>query len=323
MSKTTKSVSTSTLSTSTVSTPTLATETPEVVATIYEVEVIFEKCGKDSDKFYKWCSKGLLNSKIETKCEGLFGTVGACDYKAQFTENDSIKPFRSGHIELLATNTTEFNSTTTPPVVDIVSPPTTGKPNFIYWKHICSMGGSKKQNNDGFLKMDGDKYDKLTRLCSQKLYGVQGMSLWLILLICFLVLTAVITAFALFWRYWLRKRVYGPAPGETVSAINSQYTSSPYSQSEAGREGSSSSSRKRRGASSAMLSGSLMPSTRMASGSRMPSGSRIPSGSRMPSSGGRSVMVSGSKMPSSNNVSSASRMYSNSRLNSGRNSRAR
>lgn len=71
------------------------------------------------------------------------------------------------------------------------------------------------------------EFAKITKICYQEIYGPLGMPLWLIILIVLIVLSTLTVAGVLFWRYWLKRRVY--KQGGARSTMGSTWTSAPVS----------------------------------------------------------------------------------------------
>lgn len=157
-------------------------------------EVFFDKkCGLDGshDRLYQWCSEVPAERLVKSRCEGISGSAGPCELEAAFVPSENYN----------TSKLSEFvsNSTAVP-----------GEPKFIYIKHACSMGGedsTKWTNETKFLPLPRDELDKIILNCRQELYGVEGMPLWLILLVAFLVVIAVSVAGSLFWKFWLKHKI--------------------------------------------------------------------------------------------------------------------
>lgn len=277
-------------------------------------EIFFkDKCGKDSSQvFYGWCSAGAVDSKVITFCEP-FGKHGQnCTHLFRFTQ-DNIKnysdpdPLKSGSTR----TTTALNSTT--PNAD----PNPVDAKFLYIKPWCKIS-NVPLDNDAYYSppIVKERIATIRLFCDQKLNGVQGMPLWLILLIIFLVLTAVITAAALFWRYWLRRRLYGPAPDEPRSALESHITSAPFSSMSSSRAPPTtmpSMTSSNRSNSRSRVPTTVMPS--LAISNRSNSRSRAPNSS-IPSVAISNRSNSGGRVPNSIMPSTASGNRPNSRSRS-------
>lgn len=176
-------------------------------------EIFFDqKCGKNDthDLFFGWCSRAPLNQRIKTMCEGIGGVEGLCDFDSAFvdTPNPTID------------NITDYVL----PTNDV--PPYPAKlPEYIFWRNKCKNGPGKITNDNGTERIDPTIADQIILKCRQEMYGVQGLPLWLMLLIIFLVLTAVTVSAGLFWKFYIKKRYFSP---QRSTKMGSQWTSAPF-----------------------------------------------------------------------------------------------
>lgn len=184
-------------------------------------EVFFDKkCGYNEthDLFFTWCSRAPINQKVKAQCSGLTGTDIVCDFRGAFVDNNS------SNIDDLPEYVPDSDATTVVPSYPEKLPE--------YWSYrwICDYGGPTKiTNTNGTEKLDSDQADQIIMICRQELYGVQGLPLWLILLIIFLVLSAVTVSAGLFWKYYIKKKFYGH---QHSTRTGSQWTSAPYQSSD-------------------------------------------------------------------------------------------
>lgn len=212
-------------------------------------EIIFDqKCYNNNDNstrlpFLEWCSKG--KGKISAVCLGLGGSNVNCTVNAEFDPpekrayvlEDYVQPIwrEEGH---LATATETVNSTTSPllngsstigPSSTVPPPPDIKLPKKVKWEQICPVGLGKNYTQRHSVDLTPDKAETIMDFCEYQLDPTRGMAWWLILILVLLTIAGVSAAFALFWKYWLRRRIYGKEPGETSSRVGSSYTSAPIS----------------------------------------------------------------------------------------------
>lgn len=217
-------------------------------------EMFFDKkCGVEGTRqlFYENCMKPSGSNIEGIKCKDVHGSSGVCDVELQFLFD---------------------NETTTPSV----SADNQRIPTGLHYKHVCSFGPGKTGSNwEADVMLPRDRMQEIIESCRQELFGPPpSLPLWLILLIIFLVIAAVsITAF-LFWRYWLRQKLYGRGPGNGSSSFGSFYTSAPFSSRSAAQPSSG----------VRPLSGSSIK--QFSSGAKPLSSRSSQSGSKAPSSGG-------------------------------------
>lgn len=187
-------------------------------------EIFFDKkCGKgkDHDTFFKWCAKPNDTERIHVVCEGISGSMGYCDAEVWF----GFEGQRSGNFTFFDSQP-KPNSTTIPSII-----PKGRLPTKLNWKIICSVGPEKKALlTVGDVRIAKKVSEDIVTICRQELYGPeQGWPLWLILLVIFILIVALTIAGSLFWTYWLKRKIYGPQPGEPLSTLGSRWTSVPIS----------------------------------------------------------------------------------------------
>jgi len=222
-----------------------------------------KKCGTGDthDRFYDWCSSGNTTIRNVT-CEGVGGDAGICTFEGKFSaiktladsygylQDYMIELYRAAPSELTnstslrpdqqnatvsnsdknlttAANTTATTTTTT------LAPEVKSANYEFYYNHVCDFGGpSKMQNRTDRITIDRSTFEKIKRICYQEMHGAPySLPWWMIVIIVMLVIMAVGTAASLFWKYWLRRRVYGRRTGEPTSDLGSMWTSAPFSSS--------------------------------------------------------------------------------------------
>lgn len=233
----------------------------------------YKKCGKfGTDKqLFEGCMDPGKTTEIKgIKCVGLGGSTGACDMDITFKFADGNS--RSSELVMddfnsrrhyyslrqaqevvngstttttatsVATSSEQASSTTE---LIITAAPDTSKrvPTEFSYLHQCGFGPDKPTTKwSDTIPLPRAKAEEIMEFCRQEVYGApQALPLWLILLIIFLVITAVSISAALFWHYWLRKKLYGRQHGDTSgSTIGSTfYTSAPFSSASAIPSGNS------------------------------------------------------------------------------------
>lgn len=267
-------------------------------ADVMPAEVFFDKkCGKkagsEHDSFYRWCSKPV-EKELTVNCTEVGGLKGDCIFKFRFgfdkikkryaqlssSDFDSSSSFRELGLVDPKTGPKLDNSTNT--TAPIGQPPIPqDPPRILFWDYKCAYG-NKTSGILGESKLSKDVADKIIRTCNQELYGVQeSWPLWLILLVIFIILVALTVAGGLFWRYWLRRKVYGRQAGEPASTLGSQWTSAPLSAySDVSNQSKSSSDKRKKAQASAASQASVSnPSQLPGSLSRTPGSSQQTRGS--------------------------------------------
>lgn len=161
-----------------------------------------QKCGVDSsfDPFFKWCAG--YSKEVNATCRGVNDAVDVdCRFSAYYLPE---------------------NITLSPPDFPEV-------PVGIKWELFCPNAIQPDKNQTWFYDDDffksRDSYLNYNKYCYQVLYGVTGMwPWWAILLLVLGVITVVVIAASLFWRYYLRPKIY-----PTKSTLDNQFTSAPIS----------------------------------------------------------------------------------------------
>lgn len=214
-------------------------------------EFIFDKkCAKGENftKFFNWCRFG--RGDIETVCYGLSGTNSPCFLYLLFDAPGNYdydycggaKP--GGRAFGVILNQANQNSTETPqsiingsstvnPVINTTDPVIEEITPFnLYYKRVCFLGvpctGDHDEIQYSTIPLSLERAKEIDSFCEYQINPVIGMPWWLILLIVALTIGAVAGAFALFWKYWLRRRIYGRQKGEK-SSLGSAFTSAPIS----------------------------------------------------------------------------------------------
>lgn len=228
----------------------------------YINEFIFDKkCayGANFTKFFDWCRFGT--GSVESECRGISATTSNCYVKLWFNVDPANRPNPnwcaggSGRslafddaLNSFAGDVTTVNSTmtdgatinatlnatteepsTTPMATTL---PSVNLPKNIFYSLNCPFSKpctGKDQITPDLYELDTEFATKIMDFCEYQINPVIGMPWWLILLIVLATLTAVGIAFSLFWKYWLRRRLYGRQPGEAMSTMGSSYTSAPIS----------------------------------------------------------------------------------------------
>lgn len=161
-------------------------------------EIFYDKkCGRydGNQNFYRWCAGESSNATIETKCIGLHGSNQTCEATARILTEDPLYKDGFGPFEFL---------------------------------QVCRFGPTKEPTKENVtVILEEQEYRDIKRFCFQELYGPPAiMPLWLLLLIVFLTLLAVGTSAVLFWKYWLRQRIYGRARNQKRDiSFRSKHTS--------------------------------------------------------------------------------------------------
>lgn len=203
-------------------------------------EIFFdEKCGyggeEEQKKFFSWCDKP--SGPIQTKCMNFSGAKSACDMTVEFISEAELskKPVAKPIFLFQNESTTEqdtINLTTTQtqtPIPEFITTQSldTQTPAGIHFRHVCDLGPGKPHIIDNEIKFtDRGDYDKIRTFCHQKIYGVDGLPIWLVILIILLIVLVLCGACFLFWKYWLRTRVYGKPRGG-LSTMESHWTVGP------------------------------------------------------------------------------------------------
>lgn len=178
---------------------------PRPVVDTFIGEVFFDrKCGKQGDplreEFYKWCSGEIKESK------------GAICYE-----------LAGGGENLKCNVTVRWDPDTNQPLEPPDFP--NYKPTGVVWSIFCPNEINPEKSgilNNAYSKFtDERELIEATKICRQELYGVEGLPWWLILLIILGVLLIVAGAFALFWKFFLRQKIYG----RNQSKMGSNFTS--------------------------------------------------------------------------------------------------
>lgn len=204
-------------------------------------EIFFdEKCvggNTGRDTFFKWCSNPRSQPSIYTRCSNFSGTKGPCDMSLKFLTEDQLESVTRGIGKRFATSpilSPVMNSST--PGVATTLASTIGDsedigPPFvaIRYNHTCDFGTNKHSSIVGNIRFkESTDYDTIRTYCHQRVYGIPyALPIWLIILIILLVAAGVGGAFYLFWKYWLRRRVYGKEKSANISNVESHWTLGP------------------------------------------------------------------------------------------------
>lgn len=234
----------------------------EAANTIPNELFVKKVCGGNSPEkrrsFFEWCAdtKRHDNVRFQTKCDT--GGKKGCDAEVQFLKR-SHPYFEKRNLSVFDnTFTTIVNSSepsygeprakgrfwfpppTVAPTTTTVLPPLIPKPNnltgedpiAILYSEWCKFGPTK---NTPFKKViDFDKpeaYSYYVRECQKEAYG-SGIPIWAIILIILALIASLFIAFTLFYKNWLRRRIYGKRgqfSQSNLSTLESHWTASPVS----------------------------------------------------------------------------------------------
>lgn len=165
-----------------------------------------DSCGlggsEDSKAFYSWCSGSSNEEKITTICKIVTSELMRCNVTMSFFPS-SIK---------------------TKPYFDSYEGPI---PEGIEYSVFCYNDIQPQKSlqwEPAQILFPKDGYLTYNKVCYQTLFGVSGLSWWILLLIVLACLLTVSGAAYLFWKYWLERVLYPPK-----STMNSMLTSSPIS----------------------------------------------------------------------------------------------
>lgn len=279
------------------------TDTPPADDIVNEV-FFYRKCGRfKTDKvFFQNCINPTTGIIKNIKCERLGGSSGACDFgieycfsqtKGQECPPGDIAPAvlieRAANDTVSTTVSTNLTTSTTPVPSSTTVAPVAQIPTGFRYYHTCSNGPGKPSTIFNTKVVPREKMEEVMEFCRQELFGPpKSLPLWLILLIIFLVITAVSIASFLFWRYWLRKKLYEKPQRENSSSFGSFFTSAPFSSRSAAPSSAARSmpSAKRMGAS-----GGSIASARQKSASTSSSRARANAARASASSGPRSASL--------------------------------
>lgn len=222
-------------------------------------EIFFdEKCGfggeQERDSFFRWCDNP--RATFETKCSNFSGIKGPCDMKLEFLKKDRL-PFAPLYVQRALTyvvdvedvtnrpttlptaSSTMMHQNSTTPKTDLTtlaSPVDEDTPVALKYEYMCDFGEDKGHKFKGVIEFkQSDDYDKIKTYCHQKIYGVNSTPIWLMVLIILLVVAAVTGAAFLFWKYWLKRRVYIKDTSRMSSGVESHWTLGPGVSSAASR----------------------------------------------------------------------------------------
>lgn len=222
-------------------------------------EIFFdEKCGyggeKEREDFFRWCDNP--QGTFATMCTNFSGIKGPCEMTLEFLRKNQLPSVRyyvkrslmymldddddgddvtatvSNGVPLSSNPTTKGmpkTSTTASTDLTTLPPPVDEEqPVGIKYDYKCEFGEGKGQTLKGDIRFkQSDDYDKIRTYCHQKIYGVNSTPIWLIILIILLVIAAVAGAGFLFWKYWLKRRVYKKETSRMSSAVESHWTLGP------------------------------------------------------------------------------------------------
>lgn len=175
------------------------------------------KCGRgdpaEHDKFFTWCAKGELNEPVNTICEGVKSLFAACSLTATFSGSpiDAKRSLTQKVLRAAETNGTS-SSKNNSKVIIIPDLPKTF-PKYLSFKHACKKGKAGWFNNTIKNYELGERGEKFVRFCHDEMYNLppkeEEAPLWPILLIISIIIIVFSVIVALFWRFWLKKRVFG------------------------------------------------------------------------------------------------------------------
>lgn len=210
-------------------------------------EFIFDKkCGQGENftKFFNWCRSG--EGWVDTTCFGVSGSSTPCVVYFSFDVADGFKydrcekrPRGIAYEEILYQEVQNVTGTPQPMVNESSSlrpefnepgDPTV-IPRNVYYNKSCSLGkpcSGKDEIQSSIVPLTEERALEIKQFCEYQINPVIGMPWWLIVLIVLLTIAAVAGAFTLFWKYWLRRRIYGRQRGDR-SSLGSEFTSAPIS----------------------------------------------------------------------------------------------